>query len=237
MTKVGIIGDCGAHNYRYALKHIYTKQSYPNIDISNITIESIVGATIYGLDNPNSITSAGIIFLKAIKNGKFKHLIIQTGVSDLLNVFPRKVYNGELKILDKNKFYNLLINKYYKFIKEIHKIVPKCRIYIVCLLPPAVNKPKTLLNGQAIPVGARIPANIHKYLRNILPEIQKFNAILNEHVPKWNNCEFIYFNDLILSESGKVKKKFIFSNKDFHLKYEEMSLIYLSILDIIMKLA
>lgn len=78
--KVLVIGDSHAAIFKIKLFNLFRKFLLPNITFE---VFSVLGATISGIENPNSKTKAGEIFNNAIINNKHvKYCILQMGEVD-----------------------------------------------------------------------------------------------------------------------------------------------------------
>jgi len=92
---------------------------FRNIFLNKITFEvtTVQGATISGIENPNSQTKAGSIFKKALSNHtQLKYCIVQIGEVDTGFVLW---YKHEKEGIEMNLLFQKSVNRYIKLIEQV----------------------------------------------------------------------------------------------------------------------
>lgn len=192
-----VVGD----SHTKVFKHKKLKKITPNIDWELVSVE---GATLTGLENPNSKTQAMPVFKWALKEKKTDAILFQLGEVDLGFVIWYKHQKNEIDI--EEAFLKALSN-YKELLIYAQNINPNIIVLSTCL--PTIKDEDTI----GVISNARREVVATQIERTDLSI--KFNLLLEE----WclcNQIEYINLDNDILDDNGIVNDNYLNIDKTDH---------------------
>lgn len=166
---------------------------------------SVKGATISGIENPNSKTNAYNIFSKSIKNSNRSECIVLLGEVDTGFVLWFKHEKSNIPI---QSLLEITCNKYFRFLDEVSNKFEKVTVFSTPL--PTILDGS--LNGEVANKRKSIQAGIKQRTSLTL----KFNFLIKDYCQK-NNINFIDLDGLSLSKSSGIVRNYLrHPNKSNH---------------------
>jgi len=197
--KVYCIGD--SHTVVFKDRSLFTE-----LDNIYFDVTTVHGATVSGLDNPNSKTKAGDIFKKKIQKIRPKEVVIfLVGEVDLGFViwWRKQKYNSSLE-----EMYNLALSNYKKLLMSVNK----CRKVIVVSVPLPTIPDNYEIEGEV--------ANLRKEIKSTQQERTKLTLRFNkdlEMICKENGFKFVSLDDSSLDQdTGVIKATLLNENSMDH---------------------
>lgn len=200
-----VIGDSHAKVFE---KDIIKNQT-PRI---NWNVVSVVGATLSGLDNPNSKTQALPVFEWALSASRYESIVFQLGEVDLGFVIH---YRSKFNNVDVDSAFNKALENYKNLILKAKKQAP---VLVMSTCLPTISDDST---GDV--------ANARKEIDIGQLERTRMTLLFNEKIREWcdnNGVLFINLDPFVIGGDGLINKKFIKKDKaDHHYNSREFSKI------------
>ena len=165
---------------------------------------TVVGATISGIDNPNSKTNAMQLFSDRLKKRDFSKVILQLGEVDIGFVMWFKAQRDGVPVED---YFDLALKKYQAFVIDVKSY---CENVMVVSVPLP-----TIRDGEALGKVANQRSSIKASQR----ERTEFTLLFNRRVKEFCRTQNIGFLDLdssSLGEDGLVSDILCNKNKTDH---------------------
>ena len=166
----------------------------------NWDVLTVIGATISGIDNPNSKTNAMQIFTERLDKRDFSKVILQLGEVDIGFVMWFKAQRDATPI---EEHFNVTLSKYQEFIE---KVKDYCENVIVLSVPLP-----TIRDGEIIGKVANQRSNIKATQAERTELTLRFNRYLKAYCGT-KGILFIDLDAISLGEDGLVNDKL--RNKD-----------------------
>ena len=192
-TEILVLGDSHAEIFRHNAFNKRNSKYFFNV-------VSVGGATISGLENPNSKTQAMTIFRKNIQKSKANIIIVLLGEVDTGFVIWHKVEKYGLnlsEVLDK------AITKYENFLKDLQAKGTK----VICISAPL----PTIKDNQNFGDVANLRKDIQatQFERTLLT--LEFNSRIEQFCIQ-NNIEYISLDKESIGKNGVVKDELLNTN-------------------------
>lgn len=204
-----VLGDSHARVFGVSHARIFKKRFLKTLLFQKkFFVFSVLGATISGIENPNSKTQSRNIFRSAIEKykGKVNKCIVLLGEVDTGFVLWHKHENDGTDI---NELLNLTVEKYARFLKEIDD----AGMQVIVISAPLPTIKDDCAWGEVADLRKNIKAD---QLTRTKLTVQ-FNSIVNQICSEYS---FVYLSmdDISLNKkTGLVKKIFRnISKKDHH---------------------
>ena len=187
------------------------KLTFPNL-FFNVVI--VGGATVSGLENPNSKTQSLPIFLTNLKHSKPKTVITLLGEVDTGFVIW---YRAEKYKNSISSMLNKAIHNYQNFLREI-SISKNCPIICISTTLPTIDDG---YNWEGYVANARREVKATQLQRTKLTN--EFNKCMRDFCEK-NNIFYLSFDDETLGDNGLLKSEILNINgNDHHYDFEKYS--------------
>lgn len=190
-----VLGDSHATVFSHPLFKLYFPSIYFDKSI-------VIGATISGIENPNSKTDAFNLFNKKITNN-YKKIIVLLGEVDLSFVlwYQAEKYNTNI-----TEVFNGAVDKYKRFIEIKSKKAP---IIIISAPLPTISDNNDW--GQI--ANLRKEINTSQLDRTDLT--LKFNKLIEEYCNK-NNHDYINLDLKSINDNGLIRSDLLSKDKNNH---------------------
>jgi len=136
----------------------------------NWDVLTVIGATISGIDNPNSKTNAMQIYNERLEKRDFSKVILQLGEVDIGFVMWFKSQRDAIPI---SEYFDLTLTKYQEFIEKV-------RSYCENVMVVSVPLP-TIRDGETLGKVANQRSNIHATQEERTKLTLKFNSLLKAY--------------------------------------------------------
>lgn len=176
---------------------------------------SVKGATVTGLENPNSKTEAFTTFKQAIKQHKYDKLIVLLGEVDIGFLIWYRADKYNISILET---FDLAVTRYSNFLSMLRKIDKK----LIVISAPLPTIQEGVVKGKV--------AELRKSINATLQERTELTIRFNKEISKFcrnRDIKYIDLDNICLGENGIVKKQMINKNSNDHHynKYEYARLL------------
>lgn len=196
MREILVLGD----SHTPVFNHLLFKEKFPD---RFFNVQTVIGATASGLENPNSKTQAYPIFRETIKQTAAKQVIVMLGEVDTGFVIwyrAQKYRESVAAMMDK------AIASYSGFLAEL-----KMRFDVVCISTPL----PTIQDGNdwGDIANARREVTTSQLERTALT--LEFNRTMQEFCMR-NGIRYVMLDDVSLGENGIVKAELLNSDPSNH---------------------
>lgn len=166
-------------------------------------VVDIGGATVSGLENPNSKTQAMPIFKKHLKKTKAKIVIVSLGEVDTGFVIW---YRAEKYDVSVSKMLSMAIEKYERFLQELSK-----EFRVICVSTPL----PTIKDGQNWGEIANARKGVKATQKQRIDLTIEFNENIEEFC-KNNKILFVALDNKSLDKNGTIKSDLLNQNPNDH---------------------
>ncbi|MDO6782694.1 hypothetical protein Q4583_01105 [Neptunomonas phycophila] len=211
-TEILVLGD----SHVSVFKRRYLRGWFPDFFFNVI---SVGGATISGIENPNSRTKAMPIFEKALAQTKSKTVILCLGEVDTGFVIWLKAQRDLVSV---NEALNETVEKYEKFISRLME-----NFNVICISTPL----PTIQDGVAFGDVADARKEVKATLKERTELTLDFNKKIKNYCERKNITNLFLDYEFLDNEKGVVNNRFLHADpRDHHFddyEYSEVLKVHL----------
>lgn len=185
---------------------------------TNFHVCMVAGATVSGLENPNSMTQAMPLFMAALNSTKFNRIIVNLGEVDTGYVIW---YRAEKYSISIDEMLTSAVAKYQEFLRLLSSKAPVC--VVSAPLP-------TIEDGNDWGEIANLRKDVQTTQAQRTTLTIKFNQLM-EQFCQLNQIQYLNLDSQCLGANGVVKDALKNKNKsDHHYDYTAYSLLVIKAL-------
>lgn len=194
--EIMVLGD----SHAAVFKHELISSSFPNYYFN---IVCVPGATVSGLENPNSKTQAFQIFMSCIKNSKAKTTIVLLGEVDAGFVIW---YRAEKYKIQVSEMLETALSNYQKLLSTLLETSQ-----VICISTPL----PTIKDGQDWGEVANARKDVKATQLERTKLTIQFNALMQDFCNK-NGIRYLSFDNESIGENGLVDSRLLNFNSTSH---------------------